>query len=144
VCRTATLALPGVPESPRRARTFLLEHLQGWGWQPDGSGAGLADQGQLVLTELVTNALRHVGGRLRVQIEAHHDRLTLSVTDPAQYDGPLTPRRVEPSSQNGRGLTIVDSLASAWGVREEPDGKTVWAELPVPASSWLAELCAQA
>jgi anti-sigma regulatory factor (Ser/Thr protein kinase) len=141
VCRTATLALAPRAESPRRARTFLRARLREWGWGPDDTAAGLADQGQLVLTELVTNALRHGRGAMTVEIEVHHDRLVLRVSDPLRYAGPLSPRQVEPASQSGRGLTIIDSLSQAWGVREEKSGKTVWAQLAVPPASRLANVC---
>jgi len=140
VCRTATLELPGVTDSPRRARIFLVEQLSDWGWKPNDGVATLAEQGQLVLTELVTNAVRHANGQLKVRIDAHHDHLTLSVTDPLRPAGPLVPVQVQPSSSSGRGLTIVDSLSSAWGVRAEPPGKTVWARLPVDGS-WPPDLC---
>jgi hypothetical protein len=133
--------LPGVSESPRRARIFLLEQLDDWGWKAGDGVATLAEQGQLILTELVTNAVRHAPGRIGVSIEAHHDRLTLSVTDAVRPARPLVPLSVPPSSQSGRGLTIVDSLSSAWGVRAEPVGKTVWAELAADAASWPADLC---
>ena len=141
MCRTATLALPPLAESPRRARRFLLERLWERGWRPDVAGATLTDQGQLVLTELVTNALRHARGQMQIRIEAHQDRLTLSVTDSVRPTGPLTPQHVGPASQSGRGLIIVDTLSSAWGVQEELVGKTVWAQLPVPPSSWPANPC---
>jgi anti-sigma regulatory factor (Ser/Thr protein kinase) len=141
VCRTATLALPARPESPRRARTFLVDQLRQWGWAPGDPAAGLADQGQLVLTELVTNALRHAPGGMRVEIELHVDRITLSVTDPLAYSGPLAPLEVEPASQTGRGLTIVNTLSAEWGVRQESVGKTVWARLAVPPASGLADIC---
>jgi anti-sigma regulatory factor (Ser/Thr protein kinase) len=143
VCRTATLALPGVPASPRQARAFLRERLAAWGWRPATGSVAMAEQGQLVLTELVTNAVRHAGGDVQVRIEVHHDRITLSVTDPVRLSRPLRPLQVTTASPTGRGLTIVDTLSSAWGVTEQASGKTVWAELPVDGASWPENPCRQ-
>jgi anti-sigma regulatory factor (Ser/Thr protein kinase) len=83
---------------------------------------------ELVISELVTNALRHGLGDVVVRTSlADGDLLQVSVTD----SGPELPalRPFDPGRIGGVGLRIVDRLASEWGVASFPGGKTVWAVL---------------
>jgi hypothetical protein len=90
---------------------------------------GLADDAELLASELVTNAVRASDGRgqavVQVWLVADHDSLVLAVWDggdglPARYDvGPFDP--------GGRGLTIVDTLSASWGAYATVPGKVVWA-----------------
>ncbi len=83
---------------------------------------------ELVISELVTNALRHGLGDIVVRTSlADGDLLQVSVTD----SGPELPalQPVDPGRVGGVGLRIVDRLASEWGVASFPGGKTVWAIL---------------
>jgi len=83
---------------------------------------------ELVISELVTNALRHGLGDIVVRTSvADGHLLQVSVTD----SGPELPalQPVEPDRVGGVGLRIVDRLASEWGVAPFPGGKTVWAIL---------------
>lgn len=109
----------------------------------DLSQQGLPDQlthdVALVATELITNSLRHArplpADRLAVNWESDHDGVMLRITDGG---GDITPQLVDsgPSDPAGRGLTIVDSLASDWGVEFDVDRVTVWAYLMCnPAAS---------
>lgn len=88
---------------------------------------------ELVVSELVSNVVRHVGGLFDVRWQRAGDVLRVEVTD---RGSPLDLRvpETEVLAESGRGLLIVDSLSSAWGVVHAPDGKMVWAELTMPSS----------
>nr|WP_246315278.1 SpoIIE family protein phosphatase [Kineococcus aurantiacus] len=109
------------------AREFLRDRLTAW------STDELLDEAELVLSELVTNALVHTGGGagLTLRFDGAERRLTIAVEDTS----PRAPheRAMTPDALGGRGLGIVEAVADAWGVRPGPHGKTVWAELAVEA-----------
>jgi hypothetical protein len=127
----ATCAFPPRPESARRAREFTKITLQDWGM------SGRIDLAELVVSELVTNSLRH--GLLSAQwMPGEHPigltilrldpYLMCMVTDP----GLTCPIRIEScaSAESGRGLQVVEACSVRWGW--EPmagDGKVVWALL---------------
>jgi len=90
----------------------------------------LVDDAQLIITELVSNGVRHAKSDLYLLIMLRDRYLHLSVAD-ASGD---VPRRVLPDPNNGeggRGLLLIDAVATAWGSSPTPDGKVVWATLPV-------------
>jgi anti-sigma regulatory factor (Ser/Thr protein kinase) len=101
-------------------------------WFMDGFGALIgaaqADDAQLIISELVTNALRHGLGEvvLRVTLDAEGS-LNVAVTDSG--DGQPMMLRPDPTRIGGVGLRVVDTLGSAWGVAPFPGGKTVWAKV---------------
>lgn len=95
--------------------------LQSWGCD------GLVDDAQLVVTELVTNSMLHAETACRVSIELSTEALRIEVTD--RDPSPPEPQPFDREREGGRGLLIVSSLASAWGIDRRDDGKTVWAEL---------------
>ena len=81
------------------------------------------------MTELVTNAILHAQTPLQLQIETTDDLVRLRVEDSSA-------RRPERRSYatdavTGRGLALVDRLASSWGVDTTPSGKVVWCEIPL-------------
>jgi len=127
----ATSAFPPQPESARRARKFTRITLQDWGM------AGQTDVTELVVSELVTNSLRH--GLLSAQwMRGEHPiGLTLLCLDPylmcmVTDPGGQCPVRIEScaSAESGRGLQVVESCSVRWGW--EPitgEGKVVWALL---------------
>ena len=85
----------------------------------------------LVVSELVSNAVRHGVGPVEFGLDVGKAQVHIEVGD----QGPSRPppaRRPAATSQNGRGLLIVDALASAWGVTAGDPGKTVWADIPLP------------
>ena len=96
------------------ARPFVEGHLG-----PDEATGAL-----VVLTELVSNALRHGRGGAGVSIAALDPHgLRIEVFDESAGDV----ARREPDVEGGRGLHLVDGLADRWGVRDTPYGKVVWA-----------------
>jgi anti-sigma regulatory factor (Ser/Thr protein kinase) len=83
----------------------------------------------LLVSEVVTNALSYGDGQPVIDIDVHPDRMRVSVTDTAEGT-PRVQRQDHGLSEHGRGLFLVESLASRWGVnRRVPTGKSVWFEL---------------
>ena len=111
--------------SASRARDFVRGHLAEHGL------AHLTDEIQLVVSELVTNALRHGEGPTVLRAALTATVVQLSVTD----SGDGVPRMLppEPGRVGGLGLVVVDRVTSEWGVASFPGGKTVWALLARPS-----------
>jgi len=88
-----------------------------------------AAQTELLVSELVTNAMVHAGDtEVPVSMEQTADHVRISVAD-SSPTAP-TPRDTGPEAPGGHGLQIVESLASEWGVEQHPDdGKSVWFEV---------------
>jgi serine phosphatase RsbU (regulator of sigma subunit)/anti-sigma regulatory factor (Ser/Thr protein kinase) len=89
--------------------------------------ADVGSRAELVVTELVTNALLHGGGRARVTVVPIEGGLRLEVRD----DNRRELLTVAPSAEGmtGRGVALVGRLATAWGVEPTDDGKIVWAHI---------------
>jgi anti-sigma regulatory factor (Ser/Thr protein kinase) len=109
------LPLPGQPRDAAAARAFLRGVLTGR--LPDET----LDTAELLVSELVTNAIQHAGTELTVDIAHGPDVLRVAVID---GDPHLRPRRA--ADERGRGLTLIAALTQAWGVRDVPGGKQVW------------------
>jgi anti-sigma regulatory factor (Ser/Thr protein kinase) len=90
----------------------------------------LGDDLDLVLSELVTNAITHGGGCAEVELHATEHTLRLSVTD-TRAAPPVVRPADEVSRESGRGMLLVQMLARRWGVRRHRRhaGKAVWLEL---------------
>ncbi|WP_158303094.1 ATP-binding protein [Prauserella endophytica] len=93
----------------------------------------VADDAVLVVDELVSNAHRHARGprTCRLGLVSQGRRLRIEVDD-ASLAGP---RMRTPDRSGGRGLVLVDQLASSWGVQHHADHKTVWAEVSLDGAS---------
>jgi anti-sigma regulatory factor (Ser/Thr protein kinase) len=115
--------LPATRQAPQDARALVAAQLDEW-LTPEQKQVAL-----LLVSELVTNAVRHAeSGFIQVGVRAH-GRVRVSVTD----ESPETPRQQwpGPDEPGGRGLMIVDRLAQAWGVDPLPDdGKRIWFDVP--------------
>jgi two-component sensor histidine kinase len=83
---------------------------------------------EIVVTELVTNAVEHAASASVVEVERRSRTFRLTVRD---FDvAPLPAAHLpDPTSPRGRGLAMVAAVAASWGVEPHRDGKTVWAEL---------------
>lgn len=118
--------LPSSPASAGDARRFVESAL-------DGTGAGgLAYAATLLVSELVANAVLHAGTpvELVVAVDGHRARVEV-------HDGsPQLPVRKHYSnlSGTGRGLMMVDRMASQWGAKPTAGGKVVWFELDADAA----------
>ncbi|MDJ0347663.1 ATP-binding protein [Streptomyces sp. H10-C2] len=123
------------PRSVGCARAELLTTLDGWGLSE------VADSAAVVLSELVTNAVRHAHVSPGREIETRYlrvgDGVRIEVHDAAEQ----RPGRATPSAEaeHGRGLFIVDALSECWGVSERDGaGKSVWAVVTVSGRErWL-------
>jgi anti-sigma regulatory factor (Ser/Thr protein kinase) len=83
---------------------------------------------QLLATELFTNAVEHGAGE-NVTVTAFSADETLYVEVVDEGEGDPRPRAGEPADTRGRGLVVVDQLASDWGVLPAAEGKAVWFKL---------------
>ena len=114
---TAHLDLPLDAFAPGWARRTVAGVLGSWGlhetdWSDDASA---------VVSELVTNAVRHGGGTIMLDLEAHGRDVTVSVSDGSS----VVPRRREPDGTGGLGLALIESLAVRWFVEPFEGGKRV-------------------
>jgi anti-sigma regulatory factor (Ser/Thr protein kinase) len=123
--RHVDVTLPVGPEAPATARAALARALTGHVTEET-----LADA-QLVVSELVTNSVRHAGvpAGVALQVSAHmvDGALRLEVDDPGGA-GIIAPRDPDFEDGGGFGLQIVHTLAKRWGVSQD-DGTRIWVEL---------------
>jgi len=121
-CRLEFCATPGaVPCARSLAKRIVVE----WG-RPD-----LADTAELLVSELVTNAIHASAGLptpvVRLWLVAERDNIVIRVWDASVH----MPRRQDagPESERGRGLMLVESLSKQWGACRRPSGKVVWVQI---------------
>ncbi|MGW7402973.1 ATP-binding protein [Streptomyces sp. NPDC054833] len=117
-------ALPWSSTACPRARSAIREVLPRWGL------AGLVPTTELLVSELVCNALRHAVGPLSLTLER------VSAVRCVVTDGSSTlprPTDADVEDESGRGLALVDTLAARWGCEPGPVGKSVWFELSADA-----------
>jgi hypothetical protein len=121
--RSVGLLLPPWPQSPGQARAGVRNTLRDWGRDE------MADVSQLVVTELVTNAVVHARTPLQLSLTQAGAQLRIAVRDRGggrAGDGDIP----YASSLHGRGLLLVKAYARGWGVLPaRRAGKTVWAVL---------------
>ncbi|WP_190620974.1 SpoIIE family protein phosphatase [Streptomyces venezuelae] len=128
--------LPREARSVGRARELARAKLPAWGLE------GLLDTTELLVSELVTNALRYGEGEIRLRLLL--DRTLVCEVWDANLVQPRR-RRARDTDEGGRGLQLVGLLSAGWGTRRTHRGKTVWFELPLPgaASEAVTELSAE-
>jgi serine/threonine-protein kinase RsbW len=119
---STTLRLQPTRQAPSLARQALRDCHANW---PDETLHATLT----VLSELVTNAVVHGDGVITVAIECRSDAVAVAVGDDGE-GGPRI-RNCSADADSGRGMVVVDSLASEWGVRPSSDGagKAVWARI---------------
>ncbi|MFD5335057.1 ATP-binding protein [Streptomyces hawaiiensis] len=123
----ADWTFPADPGAVRTARQAVRGRLRDWGLD------SLADLAALLVSELVTNALRHATGPIGVRLVRPSGLggvLLVEVSDPLPDPPRERPARLE--DESGRGLHLVASSCRRWGTRPGVTGKTVWFELAVP------------
>ncbi|MFJ8130758.1 SpoIIE family protein phosphatase [Streptomyces hydrogenans] len=122
--------LPREPRSVGRARELARTQLSAWGLD------ALVDTVELLVSELVTNALRYGEGEIRLRLL--RDRTLVCEVWDAGLVQPRR-RRAKDTDEGGRGLQLVGLLSASWGSRRTPRGKTVWFELALPDGGPTAE-----
>ena len=120
----ARAQLDARPQSAASARRFVDETLRRWRCHE------LFDTVALLASELVTNAILHARTELELSVRLTPSAIRVDVAD-RNPQRPV-PRDAAPEDTSGRGLALVETLASAWGVDERPGGKSVWFEVPRP------------
>lgn len=124
--RLRETTLPADPTAPRQARALLRSAAEEWDLDDD-----LHQDGAMVVTELVANAVDHARTPSTLTLSLDARGLRIAVRDGCRGPAPR-PRPVDPTAPRGRGLQMIDALAASWGVAGDVDGKTVWAVLPRP------------
>jgi anti-sigma regulatory factor (Ser/Thr protein kinase) len=117
----ASIELPSTRRSVAVARRVVAHLLTGWAAEP------LRDDTVLLLSELITNVVRHVVGPtvLRIDLRLSDPSLRVAVLDPS----PTLPTLADQGPSGGHGLHLVAALADQWGSEPHDDGKRVWFEL---------------
>lgn len=118
----ATLTLAPDPAAVQLARAFVAARCEEHGIDGDA-----CDSAVLMVSETVTNAFVH--GRSEARITVLVDEATLRVEVADDNSRHPQPVQRDDDALDGRGIVIVDLLASRWGVEDDPYGKTVWFEV---------------
>lgn len=139
MCERLERTFPSRPQAVSEARHTVRHALESWGVNDDDPAGGVIAAAVLVVSELAANAVKSTSDSFRVEVEAHHDAVTVAVADadprPAR---PLDPGPLDPG---GRGLAIVERIAADWGQRPDDTGKVVWARLSPPTGTRLTVTC---
>ncbi|MFF8609663.1 SpoIIE family protein phosphatase [Streptomyces sp. NPDC015346] len=112
------------PEVVSRARALATRQVGAWGL--DGE---LSFTTELVVSELVTNAIRYASGP--IQLRLIRDRTLICEVSDTGHTSPHL-RRAGNEDEGGRGLFLVAQMTQQWGTRYTATGKTIWAEQPIP------------
>ncbi|MDT0310151.1 SpoIIE family protein phosphatase [Streptomyces sp. DSM 44917] len=116
---TAGWEFPAEPAAVGQARDRVLAQLKDWQLTANAFST------ELIVSELVTNAVRYAGGPIGLRL-IRNETLICEVSDPSETQPHL--RRARPTDEGGRGLFLVAQLAHRWGSRYTPSGKTIWTE----------------
>jgi serine phosphatase RsbU (regulator of sigma subunit)/anti-sigma regulatory factor (Ser/Thr protein kinase)/PAS domain-containing protein len=115
--------VPSDPAAVAQVRADVTRQLSRWGLEE------LEFATELILSELVTNAIRYGGEPIRVRVLRDRS-LICEVFDSSSTSPHL--RYAAMTDEGGRGLFLVAQLAERWGTRYTPEGKVIWAEQPLP------------
>ena len=123
--------------APSRARRFVADSMRS---ELSGPAAERSvDLAVVVVSELVTNAVRAGCAAIAVSLQLHRDHLRVAVFD----DAPGRPKQqpAGPNDVRGRGLSIVRAVSRAWGLQVAAAGKRIWAEIALPDDVIHASTC---
>ncbi|MEU0334341.1 SpoIIE family protein phosphatase [Streptomyces sp. NPDC006193] len=121
--QVATWDVPADPALVAPIRKQVVDRLDAW------SLSEATFTAELVVSELVTNAIRYGSRPIRLRLIHDADTLICEVSDTSHTAPHL--RRAKTFDEGGRGLLLVAQLTERWGSRHTADGKTIWAELPL-------------
>ena len=127
--RIERLDLEHTVQAPRHARRFVLTTLTGWGVR-DGS----IERAQLLVSELVSNAVLHATGRIHLVVEEIDRGQAFRIEVCNSGSGQPRIRHAAPEDLSGRGLQLVDDLSRGWGSSTNADETSVWFEVPSDAA----------
>ncbi|HEX6887386.1 MAG TPA: ATP-binding protein [Candidatus Nanopelagicales bacterium] len=116
--------LPNDLRAPREARHAVARFLA------RAELPQLIDDAQLLVSELVTNAVRHARGPIAVRAQVRDGFLHLEVGDCVPDCGP-EPREARAEDEGGRGMELVEKLSARWGWQVTDHAKVVWIDLRV-------------
>jgi PAS domain S-box-containing protein len=119
--QVSTWDIPADPSLVAPIRKQVVEQLDSWNMSEAGFTA------ELVVSELVTNAIRYGAHPIRLRLIHDASTLICEVSD-TNHTAPHL-RRAKTWDEGGRGLLLVAQLTQRWGSRHTADGKTIWAEL---------------
>jgi anti-sigma regulatory factor (Ser/Thr protein kinase) len=121
----ASADIPATVRGPSAARHMVGALMRGW------ELGGLCDDAELVVSELVTNAVVHAPGTdsFELELTRHPDHVTISLADGSAIRPVI--EALDADRPRGRGMLIVSSLAADWGSEEQAGGKRVWVDLAV-------------
>jgi anti-sigma regulatory factor (Ser/Thr protein kinase) len=122
-CRVLSVELPPDPTSATRARHLARERLRVV-CSPEE-----LETVALLVTELVTNAILHAGTTFQLVIETRPHQIRVCVEDSSTWTPEV--RHYDTDAVTGRGLALVEQLATSWGVDRTPTGKVVWCEIAI-------------
>jgi anti-sigma regulatory factor (Ser/Thr protein kinase) len=120
----AQIRLDATTTSPREARRFVADTLSRWG------DHGLVEAAALLVSELVTNAVVHARSNVDVIVDRSTNRAVLLRVE--VHDGSAqrpVPGMFDLEALSGRGLALIEAMATRWGVEAHSTGKHVWFEL---------------
>ncbi|MBU6531278.1 SpoIIE family protein phosphatase [Streptomyces sp. NPDC057245] len=112
-----------LPEAVRHARRFTRRTLRSWDVADDTIDGVL-----LIVSELVTNALVHTDGQVRLDLALIGARLRAAVAD-ASPRTPVKPTSIGWEATGGRGILLVEAMSATWGTLPVSGGKQVWSEI---------------
>ncbi|MCC5474786.1 SpoIIE family protein phosphatase [Streptomyces barringtoniae] len=121
--QVASWEVPPDPAAVATLRALATRQVEDWGL------AELAMTTELVVSELVTNAIRYAATPIRLRL-LRDSRLTCEVHDASSTAPRL--RHARSTDEGGRGLFLVAQLAQRWGARYTGDGKIIWADQEIP------------
>jgi anti-sigma regulatory factor (Ser/Thr protein kinase) len=124
--RNASIDLPSIPPSVPVSRHLVLELLRAWDVPHDREDAAL------LVTELVSNVVDHVGGdtTLTLEVGVSDDWLRIAVVDGSSVR-PVV-QELSLDRPRGRGMRMAQAIADRWGAEDHRGGKRVWFELSPP------------
>src|SRR5262245_4644812 len=124
--RSLSVSLVATPTAPAEARRRVRAAIASWGVAADPYVAAL------LTSELVTNAIMHTAGTVRLFVSGAGEHLGVFVHDTSRaWPVPMDPPA---EAEDGRGLVLVDSLATEWGSYRTSEGKAVYFTLALGPS----------
>ncbi len=124
--------LPAGVDSVPRARHLTAQRLE----ELHVADAGLLATAELLVSELVSNVIKHTDSRPTLRVSRDGQLVRIEVADDEPSGVPLE-RDVDLEAEHGRGLLLVAALASAWGYDRSDEGKRIWVELDLRQESVL-------